>query len=197
MKSFDGYLAWMWVDAGQVPAFPAVYAGYIQTLGRCTHGVKKEDFEFFKYCTANSLTYGQQLGWSKADIVYSDCHVEFLKSCVDVRVKYTKLFNGGKMLRPATVKCDLPKLKTTAGLWFQGDIESEQIATGSWKTHDGSKTVIFAVNMAETAADFTLTFKASEYDITQSNLPEGFTVDGDVCTVTASANRYEVKVWEI
>ncbi len=197
MKSFDGYLTWMWVDAGQVPAFPAVYAGYIQMLGRCTHGVKKDDFEFFKYCTANSLTYGQQLGWYKADIVYSDRHMEFLRNCTDVRYKYTKLFNGGKMLRSATVKCDLPKLHTTAGLWFEGEIVSEQIATGSWAMRDGSKTVIFAVNMAETSAEFELTFSAKEYGITKNNLPDGFTVSGDICTVHATADRYEVKAWEI
>ena len=197
MKSFDGFLTWMWVDANQVPAFPAVYAGYIQMLGRCTHGVKKDDFEFFKYCTAHSLTYGQQLGWSKADIVYSDKHMEFLKNCVDARVKYTKLFNGGKMLRPATVECNLPKLKTTAGLWFEGEIETQQIATGSWKTADGAKTVILAVNMAEETADFKLTFKASEYGIDQNNLPEGFVLDGDDCTIKSTADRFEVKAWEV
>lgn len=197
MKSFDGFLTWMWVDAGQVPAFPAVYAGYIQMIGRCTHGVKKDDFEFFKYCTANSLTYGQQIGWYKADIVYSNRHMEFLKPCVDVRYKYTKLFNGGRMLRPATVHCGLPKLKTSAGLWFDGEIVSDRIATGSWTMRDGSKTVIFAVNMADTAADFTLEFKASEYGITDKKLPDSFALDGDICKITVTADRYEVKVWEI
>lgn len=197
MKSFDGFLTWMWVDAGAVPAFPAVYAGFIQMLGRCTHGTKKDDFEFFKYCTASSLTYGQQLGWSKADIVYSDRHMKFLKNCVDARVKYTKLFNGGKMLRPATVKCNLPKLKTTAGLWFEGEIVSEQIVTGSWMTFDGSKTVIFAVNLSEETADFELTFKASEYGILGKELPKEITVNGDSCTLKSTAERYEVKVFEI
>ena len=197
MKSFDGFLTWMWVDAGQVPAFPAVYAGYIQTIGRCTHGVKKEDFEFFKYCTASCLTYGQQLGWSKADIVYSDRHMEFLKNCVTARVKYTELFNGGKMLRPATVKCDLPKLKTAAGLWFEGEILSDQIVTGSWRTFDGTKTVIFAVNLSEDAADFELTFKASEYGVAEKDLTEEITVSGDVCTLKSTAARYEVKIFEV
>ena len=197
MKSFDGFLTWMWVDANQVPAFPAVYAGYIQMLGRCTHGVKKDDFEFFKYCTASSLTYGQQLGWSKADIVYSDQHMEFLKNCVDARVKYTYLFNGGKMLRPANVKCAKPKLKTTAGLWFEGEIEAEQIITGAWRTANNTKTVIFAINLSEENTDFELSFKCSEYGADGNNLPEEFFKNGDYCTVKSTADRYEVKIWEI
>ena len=70
LKSFDGFLTWMWVRDGEVPAFSAIYAGYTQMLGRCTIGRKKEDFDFFKYCTAKSLLYGQQLGWCKADVLF-------------------------------------------------------------------------------------------------------------------------------
>ena len=42
MNLFDGFLTWRWIMSEAVPAFPAVYSGYIQTIGRSTMGAKKE-----------------------------------------------------------------------------------------------------------------------------------------------------------
>ena len=196
MKSFDGYLTWMWVTGDEVPAFPAVYAGYIQLLGRCTIGKKKDDFDFFKYCTAKSLLYGQQLGWCKADIVYSDKHIEFLKKAVDVRYKYSKLFNCSKMLRPPVVTTNLPKLVTKAGLWFGGNVVSDYVLGGAWQYRNGKKTVIFAVNISDETAEFTLSFKADEYGVSEKNAPADFKLTEGICNICGKLEKNEIKVWE-
>ncbi|MBQ3553139.1 MAG: hypothetical protein IJA08_00430 [Clostridia bacterium] len=196
MKSFDGFLTWMWVGAGEVPAYPTVYAGYIQMLGRNTNGAKKDDFEFFKYCGAKSFLYGQQIGWSKADIVYSEKHMEFLKKIVNERYKYTEVFNGFSMLRPPKVTTNLEKLTTGAGLWFDGEIVCDYVLAGGWRQRNGQKTYIFAINYAEDEAEYTLSVNCAEYGISETNLPEGFTICGDLCTIEGSLNKYEVKVWE-
>ena len=197
MKQFDGFLTWMWVARGEVPAFATLYSGYIQMIGRCTIGNKKDDFEFFKYCTAKSFLCGQQLGWCKADIVYSSKHMEFIKNAVRVRYEYTDVFNSAKLLRPPSVKSDLPKLVTKAGLWFGGDIVSEQVLVSSWKYRNNSKILIFAVNISETVATYSFTFNIKEYGLENTALPEEFTVTDDICTVQGSLGKYEIKVWEI
>lgn len=196
MKGFDGYLTWMWVEGNEVPAFPAVYAGYVQMIGRCTIGAKKDEFDFFKYCTAKSLLYGQQLGWCKADIVYSPKHMEFLKNAVDVRTKYASYLNSAYMLRPAKVETNLGKYETKSGLYFTDPINSEWVLSGAWRHKTNGKTVIFAVNFAEEKAEYKLTFDAVEYGIEGCELPEEFELQNNTCTVSGVLDKYEIKVWE-
>ena len=50
---------------------------------------------------------------------------------------------------------------------------------------------------SEDAADFELTFKASEYGVAEKELTEEITVSGDVCTLKSTAARYEVKIFEV
>lgn len=197
MKYFDGFLTWTWVNAGEVPAFSTIYSGYIQMLGRCTIGNKKDDFEFFKYCTAKSLLCGQQLGWCKADIIYSPKHIEFLKNAVKVRYEHTNVFNCARMLRPPVVASNLPQLVTKAGLWFLGDIVSEQVLCNGWKLRDGSKVYIFAANLSEENAEYTISFNAAEYGIENVDMPKEFKVLNDICNISGCLGKYEIKVWEI
>jgi hypothetical protein len=197
MKGFDGYLTWTWVYKGEVPAFSAVYAGYIQLLGRCTIGKKKEDLPFFKYCTARSLVSGQQLGWCKADLVWQPDWLSFLKNAVSVRWELADLFNTSQMLRPPLVKTSLPKLVTTEGLWFDGNLESEQIIAGAWRGRDGKETVIIAVNIADESAEFSLEFNLAEYGIEKETLPDCFTSEGSRCTVCDSLESNSIRVYKI
>ena len=197
MKSFDGYLTWTWVYQGEVPAFSAVYAGYIQLLGRCTIGKKKEDLPFFKYCTARSLVSGQQLGWCKADLVWQPRWLNFLKKAVNVRWELDDLFNASQMLRPPLVKCSLPKLVTTAGLWFEGTIESEQVITGAWRRRDGKETVIIAANIADEKAEFSLEFSLEEYGIVGKTLPENFTINGNKCIISDTLEPNDIRTYKI
>ena len=158
MKSFDGFLTWVWTMGDDVPAFPAVYAGYIQMLGRYTDGAKRDDDSYFRYHLAESLLFGQQLGWLNAHVVYNEERMRFLKQIVRTRYRYTQLFCEGKLMRPPVVRCDLAPV-TSSGITMR------QVVSGVWQTHDRSKTVLFVVNVSKESAAASVQLYPQEYGI--------------------------------
>lgn len=158
LKSFDGFLSWYWVADEQVPAFSAVYAPYIQFVGRYMIGHKKGDYEFFKYNMAQSLLYGQVLGWYKADVVYDKKAMSFLKPLVLLRHKYNDFFANAKMLRPPVVKSNLPDKQTTPALHFTETVNMQQVEGGLWQERKTGKVVLFLTNIAETDAEVEISF---------------------------------------
>ncbi len=196
-KSFDGFLTWMWVQNGQVPAFPAVYAGYVEMLGRVTIGKKKEDYEFFKYSTAQSVLYGQQLGWCKADVVYDEKRLAFLTKMVKLRYDYTQLFHCADMLRPPKVETSIHARVTTPALGFKDDIVMDQILAGAWRYRNKEKLVLFCINVAEEKGEYKLTFSAEEYGLDEYELPEEFVVTGNQCKVAGTITPEGYKVWQL
>ena len=197
MKHFDGFLTWMWVASEEVPAYPAIYAGYIQMLGRITDGKKKADKEFFKYQTAKSLLYGQQIGWCNADVLYDEVKLPFLKKIVKLRYQYTKLFNSSRMLRPPHVTTNLPPVVTGPTLKFTSDLVMEQVLCGAWQYKDGRKTVIFLINVSDKEAEYQFSFDLKEYGLEEHVLPDGFSVEDGKCTVSGKLSDTECKVWEL
>ena len=197
MKSFDGYLTWNWVYPEDVPAFAAIYAGYVQMVGRVTDGKKKEDLGFFKCCNARSLVYGQQLGWCKADIIWRPEWLEFIRNAVKVRYELSDVFNKARMLRPPVAHTPLPKLSAEAGLGNKGNVESEMVVSGAWRYRDGKETVIIAVNIANESVPFELSFDVAEYGIADKQLPKEFKLDGQRCTVSDTLEKNGVRVWRI
>lgn len=196
LKSFDGFLTWMWVRDGEVPAFSAIYAGYTQMLGRCTIGRKKEDFDFFKYCTANSLLYGQQIGWCKADVLFDTDRLSYLKQLVQLRYQYTSLFRSARMLRPPVVTCDAKPVVTSPALWFKDDLVMEQVLAGAWQARSGERLVIFLVNNAERPSAFSLAFPAAEYALERYRLSEDCVLEGDTGRLSGTLQPLECRVWE-
>ena len=158
--SFDGLLTWVWTMGDDVPAFPAIYAGYVQMLGRYTDGAKRDDDDFFRYHLAKSLLFGQQLGWLNAHVVYNEERMAFLEKLVRVRYRYTALFNEGRLLRPPHVESPIPPV-TSSG------ITMEQVVAGAWQTEpvDGEspKTVLFAVNLSHETAETHIRLYPREY----------------------------------
>ena len=163
MDLFDGFLTWRWLMNEAVPAFPTVYAGYIQMLGRSVLGTKKDDVEFFKYTLAKAFLYGQQLGWIKADVIYSEKKLAFLKTLVRERYKYTSLFCDSEMLRPPKIESDLTPKRTTPALHFTEEVVMEGIYAGAWKSRSEKKTVIFIINTSDETVEYTLSFDNREY----------------------------------
>lgn len=198
IKSFDGQLTWTWVQNGEVPAFPAIYAGCTQMLGRFNLGKKQNDFEYFKYTSAKSLMYGQQLGWITTGTLEQPGWLDFLKIIVRERYRLSKVFSGSDMLRPPLIKCSLPEVVTTAaGLWVENeDIVMEQVLGGAWRSRDGKKTVVMLMNIAETDADFELSFSADEYGVESAALPYGFVMIGDRCVISGKLSPHEFRSWE-
>lgn len=195
---FDGFLTWQWVMNEQVPAFPAVYAGYIQMLGRNTLGKKKDDTEFFKHSLAKSFVYGQQLGWIKADVIYNEDRLPFLKTLVRERYKHSDTFIYSDMLRPPRVSCTLAHKVTSPAMHYTNDVVMEQVCAGAWRHRVSGKTVIFVINIAKEECEYTLSFDSREYGIDESALLErGFALDGDrVAKITEKIAPESITVFE-
>ena len=156
VKYFDGFLTWVWTMGDAVPAFPAVYAGYIQMIGRYTDGAKRDDDAYFRYHLAESLLFGQQLGWLNACVVYNEKRMRFLGKAVALRVKYTDLLCEGRLMRPPKVETDLPPVSSSG-------ITMRQVLAGVWQTEDGGRTVLFVVNVSDRPAGASLRLYPREY----------------------------------
>lgn len=166
-------------------------------IGRCTIGKKKEDYEFFKYSLAQSFLYGQQLGWCKADVVFDDKRLAFLKKLVKLRYENTELFHRSDLLRPPKTTSSNPPKTTTPALFFWDDVVMEQILAGAWKYRNGEELTVFCINISEKQGDFTLKFNAKEYGLDEYVIPEDFIIDGDVCTVSGTICAEDFKVWKL
>ena len=178
-KYFDGFLTWVWNTGDDVPAFPAIYAGYIQMIGRYTDGAKRDDDAYFRYHLAESLLFGQQLGWLNAHVIYNEKRMPYLEALVHTRFRYTELFNTGKLLRPPVVKTDVPPV-TSSGITMR------QVLSGVWQTEDGETTVLFIVNASDKPAGAVLRLYPYEYG---ADCPEELSISLMPMSVTVTEYR--------
>jgi hypothetical protein len=161
--SFDGFLTWVWTMGDDVPAFPTVYAGYIQMLGRYTDGAKRDDDHYFRYHLAEELLFGQQMGWLNAHVIYNEERMRFLEKLVHARYHYTTLFNEGHILRPPHVESDIPPV-TSSGITMR------QVVSGVWQMDEPDangrvKTVLFVVNISDRPAQAEIRLFPQEYGV--------------------------------
>lgn len=170
MKSFDGLLTWIWTKGDEVPAFPAVYAGRVQMIGRYTDGATREDDDYFRYHLAEELVFGQQIGWLNANVVYNEDRMAFLEKIVQTRHRYSDLFNDGYVLRPPVVLSNLPPVESSG-------ISMRQVIAGAWKKNGGTQCVVFAVNVSKKPAKAALRLFPEEYGGPDSNLPNALELD--------------------
>lgn len=154
--SFDGVLTWEWNVDGLVPAYPMVYAGYVQMVGRNTD-VSAND-SFFRYHFAQAVMFGQQPGWFHANMNGTPARVQFMKQCVAVRMENLDVFNNGHLLRPPVIESEINKIKTDKGTY-------DSVITQAWQTDDGSKTVVFVANITSKKTTVTLKVHPEEYGV--------------------------------
>ena len=197
MKQFDGFLTWVWLHNDEVPAFPLLYAGYVEMIGRNLTGQKKDDDDFFKYSLVKMFLYGQQLGWGKADVVYNPLRIQFLKKIVPLRYRYNALFHYAKLMRPPTVECDKPPIVTTPAVWYCDDIVMEQVHCGAWKAKDDSVLVVFVFNINNERATYRIAFNAVEYGLEEYDCPSVFVCEGETCVVCGELESNGYQVFEL
>jgi hypothetical protein len=150
--TFDALLCWKWVQNDLVPAFPAIYAGYVQMVGRESDSVGTE--LGFRYHFGEAMLFGQQPGWFYGGQGISEARLVFMKQVVDARMENIDLFNYGKLLRPPVVETDLAPVDGY-----------RQVISGVWQSEDGGKTVLFVINVSEQATSATLTLYPDEYGV--------------------------------
>lgn len=152
VKTFDGLLCWKWAQNDLVPAFPAIYAGYVQMVGRESDSVGTENA--FRYHFGEAVLFGQQPGWFYGGQSISDERLAFMKQVVDARMQYIDLFNYGKLMRPPVVETEIAPVDGY-----------RQVISGVWQAEDGGKTVLFVINVSEQATTATVNLYPTEYGV--------------------------------
>ena len=162
----DGYLSWTWVQIDGVPAHSRVYGGRTAIFGRVITQNKRDDVDYFRFNIAQSLLYGQQLGWIHPEIVNDPVQFPFLKKMAQLRWERRDFFAEAEMLRPPVVEGKMPLLDCSA--FLRGQIwNHEKLAmAGAWEDMEGKRS-LFVINAGGTEADVTLSVYEDEY-----NLPE-------------------------
>ena len=113
ISHMGGYLSWLWVRNEQVPAFPVIYSKYVTLFGRAYQSDKDEDYTGMRIFIAQSLVYGEQLGWLPPKYFMSLPYRDFYSACVRVRDELTDYFVvGTELLRPPMIETKIPRLRT-------------------------------------------------------------------------------------
>ncbi len=152
MKHMQAYLTWLWVHNNQVPAFVAIYSGYVTMFGRNYCYMPFDDDEGQRIMIAQSLTFGEQLGWNDPLLYLQMKHKDFYKKCVHSRENYADYFYNGTILAPIEFEDDLPPIRTTRCKEARyGLVEHSACFFQQWQRRDGKKLLVL-VNAAEEKA---------------------------------------------
>ena len=177
----DGYLSWTWVQIDGVPAHSRVYGGRTAIFGRVITQNKRDDVDYFRFNIAQSLLYGQQLGWIHPEIVDDPVQFPFLKKMANIRWENRAFFAEAEMLRPPVVEGKMPLLNCEA--FLRGQIwNHEKLAmAGAWEDA-GKNRKLFVINAGAEEAEVTLSVFEKEYNLPKSidgfDVQDGFEIIG-------------------
>lgn len=153
MKHIQGYLTWLWVKGNQVPAFPVIYSGYVAMFGRHYCSLPKDDAIGQKITFAQSLSFGEQMGWVDPLLFESFKYKEFYKTCVRARAEISEYFYDGRMLRPPYLNDDREELMTDkAGQAYGGIIKHSAVFGSIWVHNRDAKRLLLLINAADEEA---------------------------------------------
>jgi hypothetical protein len=164
IRWFDGYLSWTWQHDGQVPAFPAVYAGAIQNFGRAYRGGATGDLAL-RMKVGQQLVFGEQIGWIDPGVIDQKENAEFMRQIVQLRWHLRRYFYAGEMLRPPKLIGNIPDVKADwqwAGEWW---VTTPAVLTGAWKLPQDDKLVLIFVNVSDETVHAKIDFNPTEYGI--------------------------------
>ena len=186
MKHLQGYLTWLWVHNRQVPAFVVIYSGYVTMFGRNFRYMPEDDDEGQRIMAAQSLTFGDQMGWNTPEFYFQMKNKEFYKKCVHVRDELGSYMYDGRLLRSPEFTDDVPMLRTTRSREaYDGLLEHSGTFCEHWERKDGEKLLIL-VNAQDVSAEMTFT----------AHLDDGkYKLQGDVAsTLTIENGNGKVKL---
>ncbi len=174
MKDIQAYLSWIWIKNDQVPAFMVIYNGYVAVFGR--NYLYAPDAVGQDILAAQSLTYGEQMGWILPETYNTLVHKEFYKTCVRTRVTLGSFFYDGKLLRSPVIE-DKRTIKTTKikSEAYGGLLAHTAAFSELWERKDGKK-LLFLINASDKETTPTI----------RAELPDGtYRTEGDLQTDVA------------
>lgn len=158
MKDIQGYLSWIWLRNDQVPAFQAIYSDYVISFGRnYSHFMgedtflSKDDGVSQRIIAAQSLTYGEQMGWMDPHIYLNMKHREFYAKCVRAREKLATFFVG-RLLRSPRVEDERAPLSSDNIYYYDTDVLKHSPSFSELWEKNGKK-LLLLVNAGEDEAE--------------------------------------------
>ena len=150
MRYLDGYLTWHFSQAGYVPAFAAVYAGYIPMFGRNYESAR--DDVGFRFLLCHSLLSGEQMGWLYPRVYLESPFRDLYKKAVRARYKWRSFFYAGRMLKPPRVSSDVPDMTTPAIMGGANVITVSAVGGSRWQRLGGEESILILINIADESA---------------------------------------------
>ncbi|MBP5230385.1 MAG: hypothetical protein ILO68_01530 [Clostridia bacterium] len=170
MRNIQAYLSWLWVKNDQVPAFPVLYSDKVHLFG-----IAFGDVSYADIFIAQSLLFGEQMGWLSPSYYRKLPHREFYRTLVRTRNRLHNLLSHGTMLRPPVLTDDAPRLTSDAcpHAYFR-HVDYPAVQGAQWLEKETGRKYMILVNAGEPDA-----FVRMETDFPDGTYPaEG--IDGDV-----------------
>lgn len=180
MKDIQAYLSWIWIKNDQVPAFMVIYNGYVSVFGRCYDYAP--DAAGQDILAAQSLTFGEQMGWIKPEIYQKLKHKDFYKKCVRCRAELGSFFYDGHLLRSPVIT-DSHRLRTTKIKFeaYGGLLEHTATFSELWERSDGQKLLLLLnASARETTPVITASLPDGAYSLRGDLTGEVSVADGSL-----------------
>lgn len=145
----SGMLVWHWSGNYNVPAFPVIYAGYETMLGRNFNAFSKQDTVSFRVTAAQSLCFGEEVGWLTPSLYLSSPYRGFFRDCARARSAYGEYFYQGTCMRPPVTEGDIPVLSSSF-------LSSPAVLSGRWQRNRDGKQILILANVSESPLGFTV-----------------------------------------
>jgi hypothetical protein len=163
----DGLLTWYHQLENQVPAFAAVYGGVVQMFGRDYRGGKTKTYAertaprmnttneplACRMKTAESLCFGEQIGWFVPTIIDEADKFPFQRKAVRLRYQLRHYFYKGEMCRVPEFPAELPKVKADWNWYEMSLVTAPAIRTGCWRILKNGRVESAVVLFANTSSD--------------------------------------------
>lgn len=171
MKHIQAYLSWLWIKNRQVPVFPVLYADKVVTFGISYHSIRNAERDGMVIFYAQSLLYGEQMGWLAPKLYQSMPEKDFFRKLVSVRAELHHVFHGGRMLRPPVLSDDAPRLRCEkVSQAYFNLVDYPAVQGALWQDAAGKKYLLL-VNASASQANVTCS----------AELPDGdYALHGDV-----------------
>lgn len=182
MGHIQAYLSWLWIKNRQVPVFPVLYADKVTTFGISYHSIQGAERDGMVIFYAQSLLYGEQMGWLSPKLYNSLPEKDFFRKLVKTREELHHVFHGGRMLRPPVLSDDAPRLRCErVSQAYFNLVDYPAVQGALWQTAQGAegKKYLLLVNASSSQANVSCT----------AELPDGsYAIHGDLSGSLALQN---------
>ncbi len=158
-----GFLSWMWIRGGQVPAFPYLYANKISLIGRNTNGYMKQHDLYSKYHIAESLLYCQSAGWINSDVVNQPDRMSLIKSLTAVKTADKEFLRHAFPVSGVKSKGGR-EFTSKVGMNYPETFYGNTLLAGA--VTDGKQTRIYAANIDNTSVSAEISYMGKIYTCT-------------------------------